>query len=187
MMRTSCSFYNQLQWQKLLCVFSHFSPIWLFAFLWTVARQAALSIEFSRQEHWSGPKPFSRGASQLRDQTQVSCTAGRFFTIWATKEALHFINFPLLSFFSGRVAQWALKKLFPEYRWRNKIHMVQRVDMTSLRFPFKPGLAPWLQGVCLAESTQLPLFQASPQWLSWSHVLLQWPLPMAISDSGMRA
>ena len=24
--------------------------------------------------------PFSRGSSQPRDQTQVSCTAGRFFT-----------------------------------------------------------------------------------------------------------
>ena len=30
--------------------------------------------------------PFSRGSSQPRDQTQVSCTAGRFFTIWATRE-----------------------------------------------------------------------------------------------------
>ena len=29
----------------------------------------------------------SRGSSQPRDQTQVSCTAGRCFTIWATKEA----------------------------------------------------------------------------------------------------
>ena len=26
--------------------------------------------------------PFSRGSSQPRDQTQVSCIAGRFFTIW---------------------------------------------------------------------------------------------------------
>ena len=25
--------------------------------------------------------PFSRGSSQLRDQTQVSCIAGRFFTV----------------------------------------------------------------------------------------------------------
>ena len=32
--------------------------------------------------------PFSRGSSQLRDRTKVSCTAGRFFTIWATREAL---------------------------------------------------------------------------------------------------
>ena len=32
--------------------------------------------------------PFSRGSSQSRDQTQVSHIAGRFFTIWATKEAI---------------------------------------------------------------------------------------------------
>ena len=31
--------------------------------------------------------PFSRGSSQLRDQTQVSCIADRFFTVWATREA----------------------------------------------------------------------------------------------------
>ena len=31
--------------------------------------------------------PFSRGSSQPRDQTQVSCIAGRLFTIWATREA----------------------------------------------------------------------------------------------------
>ena len=30
---------------------------------------------------------FSRGSSQPRDQTQVSRTAGRFFTIWTTREA----------------------------------------------------------------------------------------------------
>ena len=28
--------------------------------------------------------PFSTGPSQPRDQTQLSCVAGRFFTIWAT-------------------------------------------------------------------------------------------------------
>ena len=31
--------------------------------------------------------PFSRGSSQPRDQIQVSCIAGRFFTSWTTKEA----------------------------------------------------------------------------------------------------
>ena len=31
--------------------------------------------------------PFSRGSSQPRDQILASCTAGRFFTIWATREA----------------------------------------------------------------------------------------------------
>ena len=32
--------------------------------------------------------PFCRGSSQPRDWTQVSCNAGRFFTIWATREDL---------------------------------------------------------------------------------------------------
>ena len=32
--------------------------------------------------------PFSRGSSWPRDWTLVSCIAGRFFTIWATREAL---------------------------------------------------------------------------------------------------
>ena len=31
--------------------------------------------------------PFSRGSSQPRNQTQVSPTAGRFFTSWTTREA----------------------------------------------------------------------------------------------------
>ena len=31
--------------------------------------------------------PFSRGSSQPRDQTWVSCVAGGCFTVWATREA----------------------------------------------------------------------------------------------------
>ena len=30
--------------------------------------------------------PFSRGSSQPREWTWVSCTTGRFFTVWATRE-----------------------------------------------------------------------------------------------------
>ena len=37
---------------------------------------------------------FSRGSSQPRDWTQISCIAGRFFTIWAIREA----NSQLLGF-----------------------------------------------------------------------------------------
>ena len=44
--------------------------------------------EFSRQEYWSGVDTlFSRGSSWPRDWTRVSCIAGGFVTIWATKEA----------------------------------------------------------------------------------------------------
>ena len=47
------------------------SRVQLFVIPWTEAYQAPLSMEFSRQE-W-GAMPFSRGSSQLRDRTQVSC------------------------------------------------------------------------------------------------------------------
>ena len=33
---------------------SHFSRVQFLVTLWTVARQAPLSMGFSRQEHWSG-------------------------------------------------------------------------------------------------------------------------------------
>ena len=35
-------------------VLSHFSHVWLFVTLWSVALQAPLSMGFSRQEYWSG-------------------------------------------------------------------------------------------------------------------------------------
>ena len=36
------------------CMLSHFSRVWLFVTLWTVAHQVPLSMGFSRQEYWSG-------------------------------------------------------------------------------------------------------------------------------------
>ena len=61
--------------------------------IWTVACQAPLSMEFSRQEQWSGfPFSSSRETSRPRDRTYVSCvscTAGRFYTQWTIREACH--------------------------------------------------------------------------------------------------
>ena len=55
------------------------SRVWFFAAPWTVALQDPLSKGFSRQEYWSAIFS-SRGSSWPRDQTHISCTAGRFFT-----------------------------------------------------------------------------------------------------------
>ena len=61
--------------------------------LWTVACQTPLSVELSQQEYWSmllfpSPGDFP----WFRNRTQVSCIAGRFFAIWATREAQDFIT-----------------------------------------------------------------------------------------------
>ena len=71
-----------------MLVLSHFSRVQLFATSWTVARQASLSMGFSRHEYWSGlpfpspgdlPDPGIKPASLL--------LAGGFFTTSATWEA----------------------------------------------------------------------------------------------------
>ena len=53
------------------CMLNH---IWLFVTPWSVAYQAPLSMEFSRQEYCSG-LPFPRYSSQPRDWTCVSYTS----------------------------------------------------------------------------------------------------------------
>ena len=56
-----------------MCVLSRSSPVWLCVTPWTVAHQAPLPMEFSRQEYWSElPVPSSRGSSRPRDRTQFS-------------------------------------------------------------------------------------------------------------------
>ena len=66
------------------------SHVQLFLTLWTVAHQAPLfhGILQVRTLEWAAI-PFFRGSFWPRsDRAQVSCTAGRFFTIWATRKAL---------------------------------------------------------------------------------------------------
>ena len=71
-----------------MCMLSPVSRVRLFATLWTVACQAALSMGFSRQEYWSGfPRP---PAGDLPDpgiepaSFTVPALAGRFFSTSAT-------------------------------------------------------------------------------------------------------
>ena len=59
------------------------SHVWLFATPWAV--YIVHGILQARILEWVA-FPFSRGSSQPRDQTQVSSIAGRFFTLWATRE-----------------------------------------------------------------------------------------------------
>ena len=54
--------------------------------LWDLVDCTVQEILQARLQKWAA-FPFSRGSSQLRDLTQVSRIAGRFFTNWATGEA----------------------------------------------------------------------------------------------------
>ena len=79
-----CGAFLNAQWTCQLL-----SHVQLFVNSWTIVHQAPLSMEWIHQARileWVAI-PFSRGSSQRRDQTQFSCTVGRFFTVGATREA----------------------------------------------------------------------------------------------------
>ena len=69
-----------------VCVYLHayacmLSRVWISATPWTVARQAALSMELSKQEYWSELPFASPGVFPSRDWTYVSCRTLHFFCI----------------------------------------------------------------------------------------------------------
>ena len=70
---------------------SPFSHVWLFATLWTTARQIPLSMGFSRQEYWSGlpcPSPGDLPNPWMEPMSLTSpALASRFFTTSTTWEA----------------------------------------------------------------------------------------------------
>jgi len=110
--------------------------------------------------------PFSRRSSWPRDQTQASCFAGRFFTIWATRKAL--------TRYSPKLAD--LKKhLFSQF-WRLEVwNQVHRQSLRSLKAlgdsPFLPFpvfcwlLAIWCSLVCRHILPILSSHGAFPVWL----------------------
>ena len=66
------------------------SPVWLHVTLWTVARQAPLSMEFSRQEYWSGlplppPGDLPQPGTEPLSLAPHALTVG-FFTTSATEK-----------------------------------------------------------------------------------------------------
>ena len=88
-----------------VCMLTHLSRAWLFVTLWTTARQAPLSMGFSRQEYWRGvPFPSPGESSPTRDWTHISMSpalAGKFFTphtSWEAPYSLYFIHTPEILF-----------------------------------------------------------------------------------------
>ena len=59
------------------------------AISWTAAARLLCPWNSPCKNTGVGPMPFFWGSSWPGDWTQVPCIAGRFFTIWASREALH--------------------------------------------------------------------------------------------------
>ena len=77
-------------------VLGHFSRVWLFATLWTVARQPPLSMGFSRQEYCSGlpcPPPGDLPNPRIEPESLMSpALTGEFFTGTTYGGVHHFLS-----------------------------------------------------------------------------------------------
>ena len=78
----------QYQSDRHTCMLSRFSPVQLFATLWTVVLQAPLTMGFPRQEYWSGlpcPLPGDLPDPGIEPMSLTSpALAGEFFAISTT-------------------------------------------------------------------------------------------------------
>ena len=108
-----------------VCMQSCFSHIWLFEIPWTttVARQAPLSMGFSRQGYWSGlpcPSPGHLPNPGIEPTFLMSpASAGGFFITSTTWEAICRVH---------NVKYHLSIKLLEKLKWRNLIQASEAVE-----------------------------------------------------------
>ena len=111
-----------------LCILSRFSHILVFATLRIVARQAPLSMGFSRQEYWSGllyPSPGDLSNPGIEHASLMSpALTGSFFITGATWEA-HMIQ---------KVYSWVFLQLI------QKLTCTQKSAFESLQLYSSPKI-----------------------------------------------
>ena len=151
---------QRMKWS--MCVLRCFSHVQLFATPWTVARQAPLSVGFSRQEYWSGLpwpptgdlpdsgiKPVSPASSALPGGSLTLMPPGKH-TFTATSRLVRWTSLAV---------QW-LRLRFQCWGWRFKPWSGNQ-DPTYCRVPPPPPkkttkkpVFDWMTGDCwLAEMT----------------------------------
>ena len=107
--------------------------------------------------------PSSRGSSWRRDWTQVSCTAGRFFAVWATRK-------PILILKGSLKAAFGLRKNTHKVMWLEKGLLFSHSVMSDSLWPH--GL----------RHARLPRLSPSPEVCSNTWSLSRWCHP-TISSS----
>ena len=139
------------------------SGVWLFVTPWTVIRQDPLSMGFSRQEYQCGVLFPSPGAlSHPGFKSGCPALAGRFFTIWATREA------PKVK---GGV-RYSILKSTSQSKHANK-HRKQILTHSMTLFHSKKSAYFCLLGTLLNKQKYVWAFWSWIAWPRWNVVVIQ--------------
>ena len=130
--------------------------------------------------------PFSKGSSQLRERTQVSCLVGGFFTVWAlfsntttttTTKSLQSCptlcnpmdcslpGFSIHGILQARTLEWGAISFSSAWKWKVKVKSLSRVRLLT---------TPW------TAAHQAPPSMGFSRQQYWSGV----PLPSPFSNKG---
>ena len=112
------------------------SCVWLSATPWTIAHQALLSLDFSRQEYWSG-KPFSTPGGLPNpgiEPVSPALVGGLFTTAPPGKPYPLLIVFLLLT--SPLVFYYFLRQYFRgwNYQVKNLVYIFSRISVHFAKF-----------------------------------------------------
>ena len=108
---------------------------------------------------------FSRGSSRSRDQTQVSCIAGRRFNLWATREAL-------------------------ANKWQQQFIRYTRHSAQDTPYVYEPLFSWWLcdKGICLqCRSHRSCGFDPGVRKIPWRRKWLPTPVFLLGESHGQRS
>ena len=72
--------------------------------------------------------PFSTGSAPPRDQTQISCIAGGFFTVWATREALKVSQYLLTNHYKGSNGNFTRER-----HGKHHLYQLSKVTITQIQ------------------------------------------------------
>ena len=97
--------------------------------------------------------PFSRGSSWPRDQTQVSCTAGRFLTLWSTRKAQGTLHTVKELGFNGGGAHIQTPLLLKEMMLMGTLALAMAGVLEA--------------NLCFSNYKQQPIYLESQKWPEW--------------------
>ena len=163
-----------------VCMLSHFSRVWLFETLWTIAHQASLFMGFSRQGYWNGLPCLPPGdlsdpgiesvasawqEDSLRLSHQGSSLVTLLFSHWVVSYSLQSHGLQDARLLCPSLSSWVCSNSCPLSQWCHPIISSSATAFSSYHQSFSAsGSFQWVGSLHQIDEV-LELQHQSFQWI----------------------